>query len=953
MNMAHSDNPLRQLERFGQSVWLDFIRRRLLSSAEFRRMIEEDGLKGMTSNPTIFEKAIAGSDDYDEQLRKLARTNKTIDEIYEIISMDDIRAATGALRPLYDRSGGNFGYVSYEVSPLLANDTEQTIAMARRYWDTIDRPNLMVKVPSTPAGIPAIEQLIAEGRNINVTLMFSVKHYEAVAEAYLRGLERRVRAGEPLDRIASVASIFVSRVDTLVDKRLEEKLKAAPDESIAALRGEAAVANAKLIYERFKDYFQKSDRFKALAAKGARLQRVLWASTGTKNPAYSDVKYVQELIAPETVNTMPPATMDAFRDHGQPRVTIEEGMDEVREVVRRLAALGIDLNAVGEELQEEGVKAFAKSFEDLREVIKGRREAFTAGAADPQAISAPSLKGELAAACAALDKEEFPARLWKRDPSLWKKEPEHQKIIRDALGWLGVAQLMAERVDELKAFAESVKADGFRDVVLLGMGGSSLCPEVFARTFPSVPGYPRLSVLDSTVPDAIRAIESRINLERTLFVVSTKSGGTIETLSHLKHFYALVKERKGEAAGSSFFAITDPDTNLEKFAIEKNFRHTFLNPHDIGGRYSALSYFGLVPAALIGMDVAALLDRAVRMTHSSAGSVRAEHNPGVSLGAFLGASHKAGRDKVTFVVSPPIAAYGLWVEQLIAESTGKESTGLVPVVDEPVGTPQNYGSDRTFAYLRLANGADPTQDKAVEALQKDGMPLVRISVADKIDLGEEFMRWEIATATAGSLLGIDAFDQPNVQESKDNTARLLKEFEDKGKLPSPMADAKQESLELYCAPATKNAIGSAKGFGDSLRGFLGLARPGDYFAIMAYVAPGEVIEKEIAAIRTAVRDRLRIATTFGYGPRFLHSTGQLHKGGPNTGLFLQITQDHRETVAIPGERYDFATLNEAQHLGDFQALQAHGRHVVRVHLHGDPAASMAGLRSALTGALPS
>lgn len=376
--MSKPENSLRQLERFGQSVWLDYIRRNLLGSAEFRRMLDEDGLSGMTSNPTIFEKAIAGSTDYDDQLKELARAGKDVNQIYEELTIADIKTAADALRPVYERTKGHTGYVSYEVSPLLANDTDGTIAAARRYVKLIDRPNLMVKVPSTPAGIPAIEQLIADGHNINITLMFSMRHYETVADAYMRGLERRAHAGHPLDHIGSVASVFVSRVETLVDKRIDEKLKVASDEALAALRGQAAVANSKLIYQRFEELFS-SDRFKPLAAKGAKVQQPLWASTGTKNPAYSDVKYVQELIGADTVNTMPPATMDAFRDHGVARSTLKEGLGEAREVVKRLAAAGIDLNQVGDELQEEGVKLFAQSFDDLIAVIKSRREAIIAG----------------------------------------------------------------------------------------------------------------------------------------------------------------------------------------------------------------------------------------------------------------------------------------------------------------------------------------------------------------------------------------------------------------------------------------------------------------------------------------------------------------------------------------------------------------------------------------------
>jgi transaldolase len=372
--MSGTPNPLRRLKDFGQSVWLDYIRRDLLPSPAFKRMIEEDGLDGMTSNPTIFDKAIDGSKDYDEQLTQLVRAGKSIDDIYEALTTEDIKAAADKLRPIYDASEGRTGYVSYEVSPLLANDTDGTVAAAHRYAKMIDRPNLMIKVPSTPAGIPAIEQLISEGRCINVTLMFSSKHYDDVANAYIRGLEKRAKAGQPLNRIASVASVFVSRVETLVDKLLDDKQKAHPNEANAALRGTAAVANAKLIYQRFVELFH-SDHFKALAAKGAHVQRPLWASTGTKDPKYSDIKYVQELIGPDTVNTMPPATMDAYRDHGDPRLTVTEGVDKAREIQKSFAAIGIDFNAVGQTLQEEGVESFSKSFEDLISVIKKRRDA--------------------------------------------------------------------------------------------------------------------------------------------------------------------------------------------------------------------------------------------------------------------------------------------------------------------------------------------------------------------------------------------------------------------------------------------------------------------------------------------------------------------------------------------------------------------------------------------------
>ena len=592
---------------------------------------------------------------------------------------------------------------------------------------------------------------------------------------------------------------------------------------------------------------------------------------------------------------------------------------------------------MGKELQKEGVEWFAKSFEDLRAVIVGRRAAIVDGAHDKQTFTTPGYESQVGAAFKDLDKNDFPARLWKKDASLWSNEPAQQEAIKDALGWLTVAETMSERVKELISFADEVRRAGFRDVVLLGMGGSSQSAELFAATFTSAPGYPKLHVLDSTVPETIRALDRNIDITRTLFVVASKTGATVETLSNFNAFFERVKAKSSNPAGSHFVAITDPGTRLAALAKENRFRRVFLNLPDIVGCYSVLSYFGLVPAALIGVDVAACVDRAIRMTHSSAGCVRVEENPGVSLGAVLGALSKAGRDKVTFMISPPIGAFGLWVEQLLAESTGKDGVGLVPVCDEPIVGPKSYGKDRVFVYLKLGNGADAAQDAAFESIKKAGIPTVQITLSEKIDLGEEFMRWEIAAATAGAVTGVDPFEQPGVQESKDNTSRILAEFGRIKNFPAQEPIAVSGQLALFSGGAAGDALRAGADFRDTVRGFMNLAQPGDYFATMAYVAPNPTVDREIAAIRKAVIERYGVATTFGYGPRCLHSTGQLHKGGPNSGLFMQITQDHRDrdSIAIPGAPYDFAQLNQTQYLGDFQSLQAHGRRLIRVHLAGN------------------
>jgi glucose-6-phosphate isomerase/transaldolase/glucose-6-phosphate isomerase len=455
------------------------------------------------------------------------------------------------------------------------------------------------------------------------------------------------------------------------------------------------------------------------------------------------------------------------------------------------------------------------------------------------------------------------------------------------------------------------------------MGGSSLCPDVLRNTFGSTKGQPKLHVLDTTDPATILATRRKIQLAKTLFIVASKSGETTETLSHFAYFWELVK------SGKQFAAITDPGTSLEKLAKEHSFRWIFSNPSDIGGRYSALSYFGLVPGALIGVDVEELLERAVEMASACADTVPAETNPGVWLGAVMGELAARGRNKLTLIASPKVATFGYWVEQLIAESTGKQGKGIVPVEGEPVGRPPVYGKDRLFVYIRMDSDAP---NRAVAALEKAGQPVVTLTLRDKLDLGGEFLRWEIATAVAGSILGIDPFDQPNVQESKDNTKRVLAQYKSKGKLP----------------PAESIAAARAR---SAVKALLERAKPGAYFAIMAYTTRTATSEAAISAIRTAVRDSTNIATTAGYGPRFLHSTGQLHKGGPKTGLFLQIVQQDARDVPIPGQPFTFSILKQAQSLGDLQSLSSRRLPVLRVTLGKDPGTGWKALVAAVRSAV--
>ena len=517
-------------------------------------------------------------------------------------------------------------------------------------------------------------------------------------------------------------------------------------------------------------------------------------------------------------------------------------------------------------------------------------------------------------------------RIWDKDHTVWKPDPTE---IADRLGWLTVSDMMREQVPALLAFAKEVRDSGFRHVVLLGMGGSSLGPEVIGRTFGSSPGYPELIVLDSTVPAWVQTVGEAIEPARTLFVVSSKSGTTTEPLSFYSHFRRLADEASAQVgAGRNFIAITDPGTPLERLALEEGFRRVFANPSDIGGRYSVLSYFGLVPAALIGVDITTLLDRGKWMREGCGSSVAADDNPGVWLGAVMGTLAQDGRDKLTLVTSPSIAGFGPWVEQLIAESLGKEGKVLIPVVGEPLVAPGHYGDDRLFVYLRMQGDNNAANDAAMELIESSGQPSVRLELRDGYDLGAEFFRWEFATAVAGSLLGINPFDQPNVQGAKDMTDSVLQGYRRSGRLPKAEA-------------------------GDSLKGLLSESRPGDYLAIMPYLRQTREVDEALADLRRRTMERYYIATTLGYGPRFLHSTRQLHKGGPGTGLFLQITADHEQDLPIPGKPYTFGVLADAQALGDLQALQGLGRRVARVHLGHDSAAGIGRLsEELLQGDLP-
>ena len=936
-------NPLKELEKFGQAPWFDYVSKGLIQRGELARMVEQDGLKGLTSNPSIFEKAIGQSNEYDEDIGKLLQRGcADVGDIFRQLAVADIRAAADVLAPVYEATKAADGYVSIEVSPYIAHDTAATVAEARELWKEVARDNLMVKVPGTPAGVPAIRQLISDGLNINVTLLFSRAAYHAVAEAYIAGLEA-LPSTHDLSRIASVASFFVSRIDSQIDAKIEALLKTAPAGQRAlleSLRGKAAIANAKMAYEDYKQIFA-GPRWDALVKRGARPQRLLWASTGTKSKAYSDVLYIDTLIGPDTVNTIPPDTMNAFRDHGHPQASLEADIPGAEKTLADLKVVGISLDEITDFLVADGVDKFAEAADALFGAIAQKCDTLSgqkvkigyelAGAAD-------SVSAELKS----WTKKGNVRRMWAKDKQLWTGADEDKW-----LGWLDIAKREKKSLPALEDFSDRVHAEAWSDVVLLGMGGSSLGAEVIRETFGQRAGRPRFHILDSTDPDEIAALDEKITLATALFIVASKSGSTLEPNIFADYYFDRVAKAIGrDRAGSRFVAITDPGSAMEKTAAQGGYADVFHGDPSIGGRYSVLSNFGLVPAAAMGVDLKRFLSEACWMQAFCGALTPPNANPGVRLGIALGTlATKHGRDKITVMASKGLASFGAWLEQLIAESTGKRGKGLIPVDGEPLGDAGKYGSDRVFVSLRL-KGEDGN-DELLSALAAKGHPVIRIEADEAASLPRLFYLMEIATATAGAILGINPFDQPDVEAAKVK-ARALMDAGGAKQTEKPIFSG--GGISLYADAENAKALAGAATLEACLKAHFARVKKGDYTALLAFVERSTQNTAELDAMRAAIRNATCAASCLGFGPRFLHSTGQDYKGGPNTGVFVQITCDHAHDIAVPGRGYSFGAVEDAQAAGDLAVLAERGRRVVRVHLH-DVAEGLRALRRAVETAL--
>ncbi len=908
---------INKLHELGQSVWFDNIERRLLLNGEMEKMILAGEIRGVTSNPSIFQKAIENSNDYDTSLQPMAWADMNAEDIFFQLAIEDIQDTADLFSDLYQKTNGGDGFVSMEVSPKLAYDSQGTFEQVKALWKRINRKNLMIKIPSTQEGLWAIRKSIAEGININITLIFSVKRYEEVIDAYFSGLEDRLKNNLPIDNIASVASFFVSRVDTNVDKPLQELVaeKKITQEEFMNLRGRAGIDNSKIAYEVFEKSVA-SERFKKLEQKGARIQRPLWASTSTKNPDYYDVLYIEDLIAKDTINTIPPHTLEAFKDHGKAKIRIYDDLSAAKDIFPKLKSFGIDIDDVTQTLEDEGVQAFDKAFDSLLATITKRK------------LNLQKQLGVLSTVVREtvqlVENEHVVSRIYEKDPTLWTSDVEAFDEIQHRLGWLDAPFVKQEFLDEIYQLRDNLIKEGFTHALLLGMGGSSLAPEVLSLSFRGVADGLHLSILDSTNPDQVKRAADMNPKGKTVFIVSSKSGGTTEVQVFLSYFYQMMKEFAGDGAGKYFIAITDPGTELASQAVQMKFRQVIFADPNVGGRYSALTAFGLVPAALMGVELTTLLEKTKKMVKFYRPGMITGRNPGVVLGVLLAEANKSGKDKVTFIAEEPFRSFGSWQEQLIAESSGKEGKGIIPVDVEPLVDPKYYSNDRLFVYLKN----DGIFQEKIEKIEQAGFPVLTFKMTDPYDIGTEFFQWEFATAVACGLLGVNAFNQPDVQDSKNRTKQKINEFHETGNFNLGKPDISLSDADFYC-----NGVElSGKNLKEVVFNFLKNRREGDYIAINAYLPRFPEVERKLQEFREKVIVETRSATTLGFGPRFLHSTSQLHKGGENTGLFIQLVNLTQNDFEIPGFNLSFQTLILAQALGDYEALVSRGRRIIRIHL---------------------
>jgi transaldolase/glucose-6-phosphate isomerase len=909
-----TSNPLTVLQQLGQSPWLDAIDRGLLRSGELARMVRDGEITGITTHPRRCADAIARGRDYDDALAALVAAGRNADAIVDALLVEDVQAAADALLPVHQASKRADGYVGLDLAPALAHDTAATLREAKRLWRAVNRPNLMVKIPATAAGVAAIEEAVASGINVDATLVGSLARWNAVMTAYLNGLTRRLEAGMRVDRLASVATFVPSRLDAAVDRLLDERIAQSAQVETRAqlerLKGKAAIALAKLAYAAFRET-SSPERFALLAREGAHPQRPLWASTTTHAP-YPDVYYVEALIGPDTVASMPLPTLATYRAAGHPEDRIGLAVDRAHAVLAQLADAGIHLDEVTARLEREGVAELEQAHRELLATVAHRREALRVMART--AVRPAAAERGVATALRSLDGAHVLERLWRRDADLWPRAAETAG--GDRLAWLD-ADGMAPSPEALRAFAEQARRDGCTHAVVCGGAGTTLAADLFRRTLGIAAGFLDLTVCDAGDPAALAAVAKRVPAKHTLVVLSAPSGDPAEVDAVFRFWWERIGAAVGARVGRHFVALAPPDSRLEALAREHDFREVFATVPGVTGAWAALSAVGMVPAALMGHDLPKLLDRARRMATACGPDAPAPQNPGACLGATLAALARGGRDKITLLVPDKVAAFADWLEQLLVGVAPRRGPGLVAVAREPEGPPAVYGKDRAFVQLRLGARADRT----TAALERAGHPVIALRLADGYDLAGEMVRWQVATAVAGHLLGADPF----------------------APAPAPPTTvAARPAVEL--PPALEPA---QPDFATRLASQLAAARGRRWVALAAFAAPTPRREKILQDVRAVIRKRFGVATTLAFGARVPDARDAWHGSGPASAIVLQLTAEPTQDLPVPGRPFGFAALQDAQAAQTRAALAAERRPVVAVHLGRNVDAGLTAVLAAL------
>lgn len=924
MNIQEQLKLQRDLKEIGQSLWLDNINRTMLFNNSLKNLIDNYNITGLTSNPTIFENAITTSNVYDESLKIFSKKFNSIEEITYSLMIEDIQRACDLFMDIYKNTNGQDGYVSIEIPPTL-NAENEIIESATKLYEKIGKPNVMIKIQSTREGINAMKELIKRGINVNMTLIFSPENYVQVAENYIEAIDWRMK--NKLDTsVFSVASFFVSRIDTKIDKYIEDM--ASREENLEkksymlSLRGKAAISISLVAYSKYLELFF-SENFKKYRDYGFKEQRILWASTSTKNPSYKDTLYVDELCLKHSINTLPQQTLYAFFEHGNiNREDVNRRIENAENTIKELLNLSVPLNQTLDELQVEGINKFINSYQNILKTVENKINTLNITRKQTELeIYNTNLESRIKE----LNAVNFKDKLFSKDYTLWKKEENHIKIIKNALGWIDVPLLMQKKISEIENFVNEIIKEKYKYAVLLGMGGSSLAAEVMRSLFQK-PSYPKLFVLDTTNPDWINDVEKQIKIDKTLFIFSSKSGSTVEPNSQFKYFYSKLK-KKVKNPGKNFIAITDKNTSLEKLATKHKFRKIFINPSDIGGRFSALSYFGLVPAALCGVNIRKLLEKAIQ-TISDVKNDEIKNNTAFILGMFLAENYLSGKDKLTLILPKKFKNFGLWIEQLIAESTGKENKGILPVVETKFYDTETYGLDRMFVIIQNKDFKNTETESKIGSLIKLKFPVLKLYMEEPHDIAKQFYIWEIATATAGYFMKINPFDQPDVQKTKELTHIILTGRNKLEIKPS----FKFGKNEIYTTENV-NIKSDIKNCSDLFWEILNNIDENGYFIVCAYLNNTPIINNRLEELTDIIKTNTSSASFYTFGPRYLHSTGQLFKGGKNNGTFLILTAKSKKDIKILGENYTFEKLHHAQAKGDFMALKEKQRKAILLNIN--------------------